>query len=87
MKTHHKINYIKFSSDNLSLEIDGADFSFKLAEISSRLAKASKAELENYVVSASGYGISWPSIDEDISIDGLLGIKHKPNFQKIRIAS
>ena len=27
----------------------------------------------------TGYGIHWPLIDEDISIDGLLGIEHKPN--------
>ena len=87
MKVHHKIDYIKFSSDILSLGIDGTDFSFKLAEISPRLVKASKAELENCIVSPSGYGINWPSIDEDISIDGLLGIKHKPNFQTRRIAS
>ncbi len=26
--------------------------------------------------SPSGYGICWPDLDEDISIDGLLGVKH-----------
>ena len=26
----------------------------------------------------SGYGIHWPLIDEDLSIDGLLGIVHTP---------
>jgi len=25
---------------------------------------------------STGYGIHWPDIDEDLSIDGLIGIKH-----------
>jgi hypothetical protein len=25
----------------------------------------------NYILSPSGYGIHWPDIDEDLSIDGL----------------
>jgi len=29
-----------------------------------------------YEFSPSGYGIHWPLIDEDISMDGLLGIAH-----------
>ncbi|MEJ2053717.1 MAG: DUF2442 domain-containing protein, partial [Calditrichaceae bacterium] len=74
MKVHHHIDYIRISNDNLLLGIDGKDYRFKLADISSRLAKASESERNNFVVSASGYGISWPSIDEDISVDGLLGI-------------
>ena len=87
MKVHHKIDYVKIANDNLILGIGGTDYTFKLAEISLRLAKASASELENFIVSSSGYGISWPSIDEDISIDGLLGIKHRPNFKTRKIAS
>ncbi|MDP2982675.1 MAG: DUF2442 domain-containing protein [Candidatus Latescibacter sp.] len=29
-----------------------------------------------YKIQPSGYGIHWPLIDEDIAIDGLLGIVH-----------
>jgi hypothetical protein len=87
MKAHHKIDYIKIFSDNMAIGIDGNDFSFNLTDISSRLAKASLSKLENYVISASGYGISWPSIEEDISIDGLLGIKHEPDFKKRKVVS
>jgi hypothetical protein len=42
------------------------------------LAQASDAELKHFEISPSGYGIHWPLIDEDISIDGLLGIEHGP---------
>ena len=27
-------------------------------------------------------GIHWPLIDEDLSIDGLLGVEHKPIWQE-----
>ena len=87
MKAHHKIDYIKFFSDNMAIGIDGKEFSFNLTDISSRLAKASLSELENYIISASGYGITWPSIEEDISIDGLLGIRHEPDLKKRKVAS
>jgi hypothetical protein len=31
-----------------------------------------------------GYGIHWPLIDEDISIDGLLEVIHQPALEKLR---
>ena len=45
---------------------------FELKKISSRLADATEEELKQFTVSASGYGIHWYSIDEDISIPALL---------------
>jgi hypothetical protein len=56
------------------------DYSFNLAEISSKLANASQLEKKMFDVSPSGYGIHWYVLDEDISIDGLLGNRHKPDF-------
>lgn len=37
-----------------------------------RLSKASKAQLENWVLLGDGEGIHWPDIDEDLSVAGLL---------------
>lgn len=37
-----------------------------------RLAKASVAERANYELIGDGQGIHWPSVDEDISVAGLL---------------
>lgn len=37
-----------------------------------RLAAASPADRANWELAAAGYGIHWPTIDEDLSISGLL---------------
>ena len=87
MQKLHQIKNIKVTETNLILEIDQKNHSFLLKDISSILAKATLEELNNYTISPSGYGISWPSLDEDLSVDGLLGIKHKPDFKKRKIAS
>ena len=77
MKSFHKIKNIRFAGDKLYLTIDGKDFSFYLDSLSQKFMKATKAELQNFIVSPSGYGIHWPLLDEDISIDGLLKYTQK----------
>ena len=84
MKKYHDIKEIVFKGGVMTLNIDGKRYSFQLFSISSKLANASPAERENYDISPSGYGIHWPAIDEDISIDGLLGISHRPKWVKER---
>jgi hypothetical protein len=37
-----------------------------------RLARATPAQRAIWVISAAGYGIHWPEIDEDLSAEGLL---------------
>ena len=49
---------------------------------SQRLAAATPEQRENLVVSPSGYGIHWPDVDEDLSIDGLIGKKHQSPFDE-----
>ncbi len=58
------------------LSVDGVEFEIDIARHSKKLAEASPAQREDFVVSASGYGIHWPDLDEDLSIDGLIGVKH-----------
>ena len=82
MKPFHQIENVQFINDLFKIKIDGKVYTFKLSEISKKLAKASPSERENFKISPSGYGIHWPAIDEDLSINGLLGIKHKPAFRK-----
>lgn len=72
MKQLHKVSAITFNDDKLIMIIDGQHYEFLLTRISSKLARASKIELENYKLSPSGYGIYWSLLDEDLSIDGLL---------------
>ena len=77
MKCMHDITDVEFAGGRMTLQVDGAAVSVALAEVSPVLAKAKKVERETYTVSASGYGIHWPMVDEDLSVDGLLR-KAKP---------
>lgn len=87
MNNHHQINNIKFEKDILHIMIDGKKYSFTLENISKRLSKASDLERNSYHISPSGYGIHWPIIDEDLSIDGLLGMKHFPTKKDQEISA
>ena len=69
----HNISLIKFDSDFLILEVDGTTFKVKLSNLSKKLTNASITDRNNFIVTDSGYGIHWPSLDEDISIDGIIG--------------
>lgn len=84
MKKFHEVSNIHFTDDTLKIEIDGKGYEFRLSEISKKLANATDIERNIYEISSSGYGIHWALIDEDLSIDGFLGIKHKPkNIREI----
>lgn len=78
MKKIHKIEQIRFVDNWMIINIDGQEHHFRLTDISSKLAAASEAERNYYRAMTSGYGIHWPLLDEDLSIDGLLGITHTP---------
>ncbi|MBM4312708.1 MAG: DUF2442 domain-containing protein [Deltaproteobacteria bacterium] len=60
----------------MTLTIDGEDKKFRIKDVSPILDKASEVEWNTFEISLSGYGIHWPMLDEDIAIDGLLGIVH-----------
>jgi hypothetical protein len=80
MNKHHEIKEIDFINDTMKIIIDGKEFVFPLNLISKKLFKASDIERRTYNISPSGYGIHWKLIDEDLSIDGLLGINHSPKL-------
>lgn len=82
MNKFHKVEKLIFKKGTLIIYIDEKEYQFKLSNISKKLAKAADFERDKYEISPSGYGIHWPLIDEDLSIDGLIGIKHAP--QKIK---
>jgi hypothetical protein len=81
MKPYHVIDSVTVDNDEFILTIDGQKCKFAFSKMSSRLSAASKVERERFEVSPSGYGIHWPLVDEDISIDGLLGIAHDAPFK------
>ena len=78
MKKYHDVRDLQFHDGEMVVTIDGQKRRFALSEISPALEKASVEARNMYEISPSGYGIHWPLIDEDLSIDGLLGIVHTP---------
>jgi len=76
MNRVHEIAGLSFENNCMRVQIDGREYAFDLKEVSPRLLHASGEQRVKYEVSPSGYGIHWPLIDEDLSIDGLLGITH-----------
>jgi hypothetical protein len=58
------------------MEVDGKVYEIDLDGQSKRLARATQQQRENVVISPAGYGLHWPEVDEDLSIDGLIGVRH-----------
>ena len=80
MSLYHHVTEISIENGVLSMIIDGNPFKDKLCNISSILSEATDEQLRTIELSPSGYGLYWPLLDEDISIDGLLGISHEQVF-------
>ena len=74
-KAHH-IKNIKIDGDTLTLNVNDNEYLINICEHSTLLASSSAKQRSHFIVSPSGYGIHWPDIDEDLSIDSLLNIKH-----------
>ena len=81
-KKVRQVSNIQFEDEKLILKVDGELHTFELAEVSERLAQATPEQRSIHTVSPSGYGIHWTLLDEDLSIDGLLGIEHHPDLEK-----
>lgn len=82
MKKLHEIAQVTFSDTRMFMMVDGKRYSWEIKAISDRLAHARDFERERYELSPSGYGIHWPLVDEDLSVDGLLKIakREKPAY-------
>ena len=68
----HTIQNITFEAETLSISIDGKQIKVLLDEISPKLKAANNMERTIYNISPSGYGIHWPLIDEDLSVEAIL---------------
>ncbi len=67
-----KIAKVSLTDDTLSVDLeDGRTISAPIGWYP-RLANATPDERKNYQVVGAGYGIHWPSLDEDIGVEGLL---------------
>ncbi|PZX59578.1 uncharacterized protein DUF2442 [Algoriphagus ratkowskyi] len=72
MKVSYHISDISFVEDKMILSVDESEIMVELSTISEKLLVASDIEREMYKISPSGYGIHWPLIDEDISVNELV---------------
>ena len=68
----HNIETISFELDLICLKVDGHVIKLPLSKVSKKLESASDIQRNLYTISPSGYGIHWPLIDEDLSVDSLL---------------
>jgi len=82
----HDVQEVKFKETQMFLKVDGKEYVFQISDISRKLSNASTFERENFETSPSGYGLHWPLIDEDLSIDGLIGIVHTPSKKKTMLS-
>lgn len=67
-----RVMHVSSTDDLLVVELeDGRTISAPLAWYP-RLLHASQKDRDHWEVSGAGFGIHWPTIDEDLSVQGLL---------------
>ena len=74
MSKQHIIHSIDFDDTSILLSVDGQSYQIPIAQASRILAQAADCDRRAYRIAPSGYGIYWPTLDEDLSINGLLKI-------------
>ena len=72
MKKYHHVKNVRFEDQFLLLKVDGREYRIDLGRHSKKLAAADQRTKANFELSPSGYGIHWPELDEDLSIDGMI---------------
>ncbi|MCK4910222.1 MAG: DUF2442 domain-containing protein [Thermodesulfovibrionales bacterium] len=73
---------VNISEDSLSVSLmDGRTITVPLAWYP-RLLNATPAQRNKWEISAGGYGIHWPEIDEDLSTEGMLRGAPAPQKQE-----
>jgi len=77
MNRVHDVGNISFAGKKMHLVVDGRNCEIGISRFLAKLASASENQKSHFVLSPSGCGIRWSEIDEDLSIDGLIGVHHK----------
>ena len=67
-----RVREVEITDEMLSVTLaDGRTISVPL-EWYPRLLRASPEERANWEIAGAGFGIHWPDVDEDLSVEGLL---------------
>ncbi len=61
-----------FEGNFILLNVNDIDYRIPVDVASAKLNEASQVERDLFNISPSGYGIHWPLIDEDLSVEKLL---------------
>ena len=71
-KAGERVTDVRVTDDAISVDLfDGRTITVPLAWYP-RLLHAAPEQRANWRIAGAGYGIHWPSIDEDLSTQGLL---------------
>ena len=72
VKTDERVAGVSFDEDRLVVDLmDGRTIAVPLSWYP-RLLDATPEQRAQWEVAGAGYGIHWPVIDEDLSVEGLL---------------
>jgi hypothetical protein len=72
VRTDERVAGVSFDEDRLIVDLmDGRTIAVPLAWYP-RLLEATPEQRADWEVAGAGYGIHWPQIDEDLSVEGLL---------------
>ena len=72
MNKHHEVSNIRFEENLIIMTVDGAEYRIDLREHSPQLAARDERTKMNFRISPAGYGLHWPEIDEDLSIEAMI---------------
>jgi hypothetical protein len=71
-KAGERIKDVRVTDDSLSVDLaDGRTITVPLVWFP-RLLNATSDQRKNWQIAGAGFGLHWPDIDEDISVQGLL---------------
>jgi len=72
VSTDSRVKEVLVTDDFITFSlVDGRVVSVPLAW-SWRLSEATRAQRENFEIIGDGYGVHWPDVDEDLSVEGML---------------
>jgi hypothetical protein len=72
VKTDERVAGVSFDADRLIVDLmDGRAIAVPLAWYP-RLLDATSEQRLDWQIAGAGYGIHWPQLDEDLSVEGLL---------------
>ncbi len=84
IETDERVRGVEITEDMLTVALmDGRCISVPLIWYP-RLVNADDAQRKKWQVAGGGYGIHWPDIDEDLSVEGLLRGAAAPRTKVIK---